>query len=175
MWILRGPFVVTSPSSLFRLCAMCELGAHPSLGLLPGILQPTTSRRLQQLMVCRTLALALSVRLLLICFVPLFRCTTDFVEMSVTLADVDKVHEALRPSGLRGMIARIAAANGLRGTIQLTQVARGFRDIGVPEAGHRTFSCWCRARLRVWLCWWMLWSKLRYALYLRVGCVAVGC
>jgi hypothetical protein len=64
MWILRGPFVVTSPSSLFRLCAMCELGAHPSLGLLPGILQPTTSRRLQQLMVCRTLALALSVRLL---------------------------------------------------------------------------------------------------------------
>jgi len=75
----------------------------------------------------------------LICFVPLFRCTTDFVEMSVTLVDVDKVHEALRPSGLRGMIARIAAANGLRGTIQLTQVARGFRDIGVPEAGHRTF------------------------------------
>lgn len=57
----------------------------------------------------------------------------------MTLVDVDKMHEALRPSGLRGMIARIAAANGLRGTIQLTQVARGFRDIGVPEAGHRTF------------------------------------
>ena len=50
------------PSSLFRLCAMCDLGAHPSPALLPGIVQPTTSRRLQPLMVCRTLALALSVR-----------------------------------------------------------------------------------------------------------------
>jgi hypothetical protein len=77
----------------------------------------------------------------LICFVPLCRCTADFVEMSVTLADVDKVHEALRPGGFRGMVARIAAANGLRGTIQLGQVARRFRDIGVPdsEAGHRNF------------------------------------
>ena len=76
----------------------------------------------------------------LICFVPLFRCTTDFVEMSVTLVDVDKVHEALRPSGLRGMIARIAAANGLRGTIQLARTSRGFGDMGNPEAGHRNFD-----------------------------------
>ena len=29
VWILRWPFVVTSPSSLFRLCAMCDLGACP--------------------------------------------------------------------------------------------------------------------------------------------------
>ena len=28
-WILRWPLVVTSPSSLFRLCAMCDLGACP--------------------------------------------------------------------------------------------------------------------------------------------------
>ena len=64
----------------------------------------------------------------------------------MTLVDVDKVHEALRPSGLRGMIARIAAANGLRGTIQLTQAARGFRDIGVPEAGHRNFDLLVQGR-----------------------------
>jgi hypothetical protein len=50
------------PSSLFRLCAMCDLGACPPLPLLPGILQPTTSRRLQRLRVRRTVALALSVR-----------------------------------------------------------------------------------------------------------------
>ena len=50
------------PSSLFRLCAMRGLGACPSPALLPGILQPTTSRRLQQLMVCHSVALALSVR-----------------------------------------------------------------------------------------------------------------
>lgn len=82
----------------------------------------------------------------LICFVPLFRCTTDFVEMSVTLVDVDKVHEALRPSGLRGMIARIAAANGLRGTIQLARTSRGFGDMGNPEAGHRNFDLLVQGR-----------------------------
>ena len=43
--------------------------------------------------------------------------------------------------------------------------------MGSLTLGTAPFSCWCRARLRVWLCWWMLWSKLRYALYLRVGCV----
>ena len=74
-------------------------------------------------------------------FCALVRCATELQQMSVRLMNVDKVHEGLRPSGLRGMIARIAAANGLRGTIQLGQVARRFRDIGVPdsEAGHRNF------------------------------------
>jgi hypothetical protein len=66
MWILRGPFVVTSaflvvqPPLFFRLRAMCDIGAcppphphpHPRPpALLPGILQPTTSRRLQPLQV----------------------------------------------------------------------------------------------------------------------------
>ncbi len=66
MWILRWPFMVTFHGYfvLFVFSLVCDV--RPCMfppTLLLGILQPTTSRRLQPLKVCRPLALALSVRL----------------------------------------------------------------------------------------------------------------
>ena len=72
--------------------------------------------------------------------VRLFCYLSEFVQMTVTLLDVDKVHERIRPTGLRGMIVTFAEAHGLRGTIQLVSQRRGVADLGDPDAGHRSFS-----------------------------------
>ena len=80
-------------------------------------------------------------------FCALVRCATELQQMSVRLMNVDKVHEGLRPSGLRGMIATIAEANGLRGTIKLVQAKRGFGDLGNPDAVKRDFDLVVQGRV----------------------------
>jgi hypothetical protein len=62
MWILRWPFVVTSLSSLCRLCAMCDLDACPSPRRCCRASCNPQHPDVQPLLVRRTVALALSVR-----------------------------------------------------------------------------------------------------------------